>query len=738
MRRSLALFTRPSIAALMLLGASPCLAVDVPEVEPNEIKAQATPATLACGDSVSGTTTGTATTAGATSVDKFLITGPTDAPGVYEYTLTLTSPVAGHTATIRGLSQANRVITAATDSSFQTSQTVGTDRINRWYGFGNGGQIYYQVAGTTTTTSPYTATLSCMPVTVTPITGMIVPGSITVKPSAATDTALDTDFWVYDSNFNVVPTFGHDDADGTGATRTLAAGTYYIAFGPYNVSNNQPAATDDTFTGPIVLDFPNVIAQTTTTATSTGVTVEVQSSAGTVSGTSARSRSFEIVWFSFVVQPSSSPSGAGSSAPNPVAQGQSAALTISVTPAIGSTLDNITSVTADVSALSGNPAQTAVAFTRVPATSNWTYNVPVVNGNAGTAQVNFTIVDPQAAGGNGAGNFAVTVTATSGACCNGDICTQTNGPGPCTASGGTFIGYSVGCGGGPLPQNFNATPMPIPEYAGPPPAPATPVTSTVNVTDASVITDLNVYVKINHTWGGDVYIRLQGPNGTVVDLFKRPGAADPCNPGDIGNGNDLNGTYVFDDQAGTTLHAALIAGPSPVASGNYIPSTCAGVATSLNAAGPTGFGGVSAAGTWTLIVSDEDEGITGTLQEFGLIINGVQQATPCGGNGACCCGATCSLTSAASCTGTNQYFAGNGTVCNAPGNNTAPCCLGDYNHSGGANGQVTVQDVFDFLGGFFSNDPCADVNNSGGPTPITVQDVFDYLSLFFGAAPGGC
>jgi hypothetical protein len=102
--------------------------------------------------------------------------------------------------------------------------------------------------------------------------------------------------------------------------------------------------------------------------------------------------------------------------------------------------------------------------------------------------------------------------------------------------------------------------------------------------------------------------------------------------------------------------------------------------------------------------------------------------------GACCCGSTCSLTTAAACTGTNTFFSGTGTVCNAPGNNSTPCCVTDYNQSGGAVGQTTVQDIFDFLAGYFSADACADINGGG----VSVQDIFDFLSAYFAAASGGC
>jgi hypothetical protein len=51
-------------------------------------------------------------------------------------------------------------------------------------------------------------------------------------------------------------------------------------------------------------------------------------------------------------------------------------------------------------------------------------------------------------------------------------------------------------------------------------------------------------------------------------------------------------------------------------------------------------------------------------------------------------------------------------------------CAADFNFSG----TISVQDIFDFLAGYFSNNPAADINGSGS---ITVQDIFDFLSAYF-------
>lgn len=53
-----------------------------------------------------------------------------------------------------------------------------------------------------------------------------------------------------------------------------------------------------------------------------------------------------------------------------------------------------------------------------------------------------------------------------------------------------------------------------------------------------------------------------------------------------------------------------------------------------------------------------------------------------------------------------------------------PPCIADFNGSGG----LSVQDIFDFLAGYFAGDPRADVNGVGG---LSVQDVFDFLAAYF-------
>ncbi len=111
--------------------------------------------------------------------------------------------------------------------------------------------------------------------------------------------------------------------------------------------------------------------------------------------------------------------------------------------------------------------------------------------------------------------------------------------------------------------------------------------------------------------------------------------------------------------------------------------------------------------------------------------------SPCGGGGggACCAGVTCSIASnATACTGAgaNRAYKGNGTICNAGGNNTSPCCRGDFNQDG----TRQPADIFAFLNAYFSTDIAVsvltDVDANGLRQPA---DIFGYLNVYFA---GGC
>lgn len=265
--------TVAAVAAFAGLAASASAQFIFNEVEPNDSKATANAFTLGDGDSVRGTST-SATGAG---LDYFRITNTARPLAIYRHRLVLNSTTAGHTATLRGLSQTSGpaglpgTINAGTDVTFQSSFILpgGTARMNQWYGFGKGEQVYYRVAGTANTTAQYTATLETAAVEVTDL-GDFNPGSITIS-SVNMGHTTDTDLWIYDANLNAIDGYGNDDTLNPSTSlqsflrRDYAPGDYYIAISNYNTANNLASPGYDDFRSGNVMDFPGILANSSST-----------------------------------------------------------------------------------------------------------------------------------------------------------------------------------------------------------------------------------------------------------------------------------------------------------------------------------------------------------------------------------------------------------------------------------------------------------------------------------------
>jgi subtilisin-like proprotein convertase family protein len=119
------------------------------------------------------------------------------------------------------------------------------------------------------------------------------------------------------------------------------------------------------------------------------------------------------------------------------------------------------------------------------------------------------------------------------------------------------------------------------------------VTSTIDVSDTGTILDLNATHDITHTSDGQLTATLYAPDGTPVELFSNVG----------GSGDNFTNTG-FDEQATTSIAA----GSAPF-SGIIQPA--GSLAT---------FNDMDAAGTWTLEISDNAKGDTGTLNSWSIEI----------------------------------------------------------------------------------------------------------------------
>jgi hypothetical protein len=365
-RTCAALFLTAGIAATLPTMA---LAVDFPEVEPNETKATATPALgLVAGDTLSGTTTGTSSLAGATSRDTFRVGTAAATLGIYRHRLAITTTgTAGHTGAILGLTATASGPTTA-EATVQTSSTSTTltipARANQWYGFGRAEQIFYRVTGGTTTTAPYTATYSVDPVVPTVFATNPEAGVITINHDATTDTAYDRDMFLFDSNLN--PIAGIDDSDTTALARTLAVGTYFIGYGRFNTATGPFSGSSNiqgTFQTGNVLDFADASAASSALLGTQAVTLNIVSPAGTSTATGPVLGAYDIAWFQFTVSPSVTPTNpsitAATGTPSPVTAGSPLTVTATVFPGTNpaSTFANVGSgVTITSALLSGGSA----------------------------------------------------------------------------------------------------------------------------------------------------------------------------------------------------------------------------------------------------------------------------------------------------------------------------------------------------------------------------------------------
>lgn len=187
-----------------------------------------------------------------------------------------------------------------------------------------------------------------------------------------------------------------------------------------------------------------------------------------------------------------------------------------------------------------------------------------------------------------------------------EISAQMGGDGP-AAAGARAADDNRAVGGVIAPPNCvsslatfsNSTPVPIADVAV--------STSTIVVSGAgSFLWDLNVVTGLQHTFAADLDITLTSPAGTVVTLTSDNGA---------GNDNVFDGT-LWDDDANP-------GGALPYGTNNGLVTDHA--YTNLTTATPlvpeealSAFAGEDPNGTWTLSISDDLSGDTGTLGSWSL------------------------------------------------------------------------------------------------------------------------
>jgi subtilisin-like proprotein convertase family protein len=190
--------------------------------------------------------------------------------------------------------------------------------------------------------------------------------------------------------------------------------------------------------------------------------------------------------------------------------------------------------------------------------------------------------------GDPAVSRSFTFTADSIACGDNIIATLQLQDGTNNLGTVTFT-LTTGALGAPVTATYSSgnLAVPIPDL--------TTIEVPITVSDLGVVDDMNVRVRLNHTFTGDLEIRLVHPDGTVVLLADNRGAGGD----NFGAGaNDCSGTHtVFDDSA----QIAIGAGSAPF-TGSFRPEQALSV---LN--------GKPTNGIWKLRISDTANIDTGTL-----------------------------------------------------------------------------------------------------------------------------
>ncbi len=129
---------------------------------------------------------------------------------------------------------------------------------------------------------------------------------------------------------------------------------------------------------------------------------------------------------------------------------------------------------------------------------------------------------------------------------------------------------------------------------------------------AGTAIDISVDVNMDHTWVGDIVLKLGAPDGSILTLVSRPGYAETVDDGTgcCGTATDwLSSTLTFTD-AGATDGELL---DTPF-TGTYFPN--AGATASVGSFAALLGGTMN--GTWTLYVGDAGSGDVATLNGWSI------------------------------------------------------------------------------------------------------------------------
>jgi serine protease len=132
------------------------------------------------------------------------------------------------------------------------------------------------------------------------------------------------------------------------------------------------------------------------------------------------------------------------------------------------------------------------------------------------------------------------------------------------------------------------------------------VASTLNFSVNGTITDANLTVAITHTWNDDLDVTLASPSIAAQLLL------NDC----AGSGDNVSAT--IDQDAGGL--APCTAGAT--ISGTFQPTSGTGAGPAAATGTMNAFDGSTSGGIWTLNVTDDSAGCTGTLTAWSLTLDG--------------------------------------------------------------------------------------------------------------------
>lgn len=147
------------------------------------------------------------------------------------------------------------------------------------------------------------------------------------------------------------------------------------------------------------------------------------------------------------------------------------------------------------------------------------------------------------------------------------------------------------------------------------------------------VEDVSLDLAVNHTWIGDLVVKVQSPMGTTVTVQSRAGYAEPADDGTGCCGDSSNlvetsplaysdgGVTSAEDMGNTILDAGVACQDDGFCDYFGVPDSGPGV-------GFADFIGEEGAGDWSICVGDSVGADTGDINPGGTVLNITQAAPP--------------------------------------------------------------------------------------------------------------